>query len=95
MLLIKGIIEILQKADGEAAGSFNDFANILIDGRRLSSATVSKRLGELVVAGAVKEVITRSDKGRRIIAYRTTQKGKRAIKLAVELKKVFSDTENG
>ncbi len=95
MIIIRGILEMLHMADSKKPQSFSDFTNISIGGRRLSSATVSKRLGELVMVDAIKEVIIRSDTGRRIIAYRTTQKGKRAIKLAVELKKVFSDTENG
>ncbi len=80
MIIKKGFLEILQMADGREPRKFDDFTKISI-ARRLSSATVVKRLKELVEAKALEEVVSRSDSGRRIIAYKTTEKGKEVIKL--------------
>jgi DNA-binding MarR family transcriptional regulator len=90
MVMIRGFLEILQMADGNAPKSFNDFTTISIGKRKLSSATVSKRLDKLIAVKAMEEVISRSKTGRRVIAYRTTEKGKRAIKLARELQEIFA-----
>jgi hypothetical protein len=87
--MIKGFLEILQMADSNEAKSFNDFTKISIMEGRLSSATVSKRLDELIEAKAIMEVVSRSKSGRRIIGYRTTIKGKRVIVLAEELQKAL------
>ena len=76
---------MLQMADSHESKSFNDFTRISIKGKRLSSATVSKRLDELVATKVLQEVIVRSKTGRRIIAYKTTVKGKRVIEIAKEL----------
>ncbi len=89
MVVIRGVLEILQMAGGHEPKSFSDFTKISIKGRRLSSATVSKRLGELITVDAIEEVITKSKKGRRIIAYKTTEKGRVAIKLAKELEEAL------
>ena len=91
MFRSRGTLEILQSAEGAGPKSFNDFTKISIDKRRLSSATVSKRLNELLAVGALKEVITRSEAGRRIISYQTTEKGKKVVALAKELEKVFDN----
>lgn len=85
MIREKGMLEILQLSDGHAPKRFNDFTRILIRTKKLSSATVSKRLNELLLAGAIEEVIIKSGTGRRIIAYKATEKGRRAIKMAEEL----------
>ena len=85
MAIIRGVLEMLQLADGHQPKSFNDFTKISIKGKRLSSATVSKRLDELAAVDAIREIIDRSKTGRRIIAYRTTDKGKRIVELATEL----------
>jgi len=77
-------------ADSGGPKHFNDFTRISIKNKRLSSATVSKRLDELLEVKVIDEVISRSDTGRRIIAYRTTEKGKRVIKLAGELQGAIS-----
>jgi predicted transcriptional regulator len=90
MITIRGFVEILQVADGKEPKSFKDFTRISIGKRRLSSATVSKRLDELTTIKAMEEVITRSNNGRRIISYRTTDKGKRILELAGELNKSVS-----
>ncbi len=82
MVMIRGILEMLQMANGHEPKSFNDFTKISIKNRRLSSATVSKRIAELVAAKTMEEVITRSKYGRRVIAYRTTEKGKKVIEYA-------------
>lgn len=69
--------------------SFNDFTRIQIKGRRLSSATVSKRLKELIAAKTIEEVITRSWAGRRVIAYKTTEKGMKVIEHAKALQEAL------
>lgn len=85
MKMIKGILEMLQMADGKEARSFNDFTKISIMKKRLSSATVSKRLEVLLEFEVIEEVITRSRTGRRTIAYKTTEKGRKVIRLAKEI----------
>ena len=88
--MIRGVLEILQMADGNEPKSFDDFTRIQIGKGRLSSATVSKRLDSLIAVKVIEEVVVKSKRGRRIIAYRTTGKGKRAIELATELEEAVS-----
>jgi DNA-binding HxlR family transcriptional regulator len=90
MAIIRGILEMLQMADSHEPKSFNDFTKITIRKKRLSSATVSKRLDELLSAKVMEEVVSRSKTGRRIVAYKTTEKGKRVIELAKELQEALS-----
>jgi len=52
-------------------------------GRKYSSSTISKRLKELVEAGALEETPTSSQKGR-IVGYRITNSGKKALELSYE-----------
>ncbi len=95
MVMKRGFLEMLQLADSNKPKHFNDFTDISIKGRKLSSATVTKRLDRLLAAKVIEEVVTRSKTGRRVIAYRTTEKGKRAIKLAKELGGVLADSKTG
>jgi DNA-binding HxlR family transcriptional regulator len=90
MVLIRGFIEILQIADSGDPKHFNDFTKIMIKKKRLSSATVSKRLAELIAVRVLDEVVSRSKTGRRIVAYRATSKGKKVIALAKELEEALS-----
>ncbi len=90
MITIKGVQEMLKMASGGDPKSFNDFTRIVIRGKRLSSATVSKRIGDLIRVEVLKEVITRSKAGRRVIAYSTTEKGKRVIRLVEELDEMLT-----
>jgi len=90
MIMIRGFIEILQMADSSEPKHFNDFTKISVRKKRLSSATVSKRLDELLALKVIEEVISRSKSGRRIIAYRTTNKGKKVLKLANELQETLT-----
>ncbi len=85
MVIIRGVLEMLSLADSYAPKSFNDFTKIVIKGKRLSSATVSKRINQLCDSKVLEEVITKSRAGRRVIGYRTTDKGKRVIEIAKEL----------
>lgn len=85
MAIIRGVLEMLELAGGKEPKSFNDFTGITIKNKKLSSATVSKRLDELVLSEVMEEVIIKSKSGRRVIAYRTTEKGKRVIEIAREL----------
>jgi len=77
-------------ANGSEPKSFNNFTKIFIKGRRLSSATVSKRLDELIRVKVIGEVVQRSKTGRRVIAYRATEKGKRVIEVARELEEAIA-----
>jgi len=90
VMMVKGVYEMLQMAAGSGSKSFNDFTKISIKGKHLSSATVSKRLDELIKIEAIKETITRSKKGRRIITYKTTEKGRKVIAHARELEEVLA-----
>ena len=88
--MIRGFLEMLEMADTAEPKAFNDFTKISVRKKKLSSATVSKRLDELLAMKALEEVITRSRTGRRVIAYRTTEKGRRAIELAKELEALIA-----
>lgn len=85
MAIIRGVLEILQLASVDGPKAFNDFTRISIKGKKLSSATVSKRLDELTATKVLQEVIVRSKTGRKVIAYKTTDKGRRVIEIAKEL----------
>ena len=76
---------MMAMADSRPA-SFADFTGISIGRKRLSSATVSKRLKNMVAMKILEEVILLSKNGRRIIAYRTTQRGKKILALIEELR---------
>jgi DNA-binding PadR family transcriptional regulator len=82
----KGMLEILERARGGEPKSFKDFTYIRIHGKPLSSATISKRLIELIAKKLIEEAITKSNTGRRIIAYRTTEKGELVVIQIKELK---------
>ncbi len=90
MITIKGVPEMLRLANSDGPKSFNDFTKITIRNRRLSSATVSKRLDDLIGIRLMEEVVTRSKVGRRIIAYKTTEKGKKVIELLKELEEALA-----
>jgi DNA-binding HxlR family transcriptional regulator len=94
MIIKKGFLEILKMADGSEPRRFDDFTKISIT-RRLSSATISKRLDELVKAQALEEIVSRSKTGRRIIAYKTTEKGKNVIKMAKKLEDAVTISSSG
>jgi DNA-binding HxlR family transcriptional regulator len=76
---------MLALADSKPA-SFADFTKISIGNKKLSSATVSKRLKEMLVMKVVDEVVLQSKSGRRIIGYKTTERGKRILALIEELR---------
>lgn len=90
MAIIRGVLEMLELADGREPKSFNDFTRISINYKRLSSATVSKRLDELVAVKVIEEIVVKSKSGRRVIAYKTTEKGRRVIKIAKELREALT-----
>jgi len=92
MIVIRGIIAMLQIAS-DSPKSFSDFTMISIGDRRLSSATVSKRLDELIAVKAIDQVVHKSKAGRRIIAYKTTEKGKRILSLSKELEGIFTNSK--
>jgi DNA-binding HxlR family transcriptional regulator len=93
MIMIRGVLEILQLANSYGPKSFNDFTKITIKGKRLSSATVSKRINELILDKVIEQTITKSKTGRRIIGYKTTEKGRRVIELARELEEAMGNSK--
>jgi len=84
MIVVRGFLEVLQMADSTEPKSFDAFTTISIS-KKLSSATISKRLNELIAIKTIEEVVNRSKAGRRVIAYKTTEKGKRVIRIVQEL----------
>ena len=90
MIIARGMLEILELAAYGEAKSFNDFTKIVIKEKRLSPATISKRLDELVTVGSIQEIIIRSKTGRRVIAYKTTEKGKKVIEHTKSLLKILN-----
>ena len=95
MVIKRGFLEILEMAKGKEPKSFNDFTRIEINKKGLSSATVAKRLDRLITMRVLEEVVERSKTGRRVIAYKLTDKGKRVAELAEELEEAFTDPKNG
>ena len=93
MTLSKGVIEMLQAAGNGSAQSFSDFTELTIGKNRLSSATVAKRLKELVVIKALEETIIRSKTGRKMVGYQTTERGRKILALAQEFEKAMAKTK--
>jgi len=91
MTLRRGVLEVISLANSTPK-SFRDFTDISINKRKLSSATVSKILKELVAIKVLEEVVIRSKTGRRIIGYRTTERGKQILELAEELNKALKNS---
>lgn len=88
MIIAKGMLEILEMANSREPKTFNDFTKISISGRKVSSATVSKRLSELTSFSAIEHIVHISKAGRRVVAYRTTEKGKKILNLGTTLEKL-------
>jgi len=88
MVIVRGMLEIIKMANDRAPKTFNDFTKISINGRRLSSATVSKRLDELTALGAIENVVHVSKAGRRVVAYKTTEKGRKILELGTLFEKL-------
>ncbi len=84
MTLARGTIEMLELADAGPRG-FEEFTQIKIGGKKLSSATVSKRLKELVALKILGETVVHSASGRKIVGYQTTARGKKILELAREI----------
>ncbi len=84
MTLARGSIEMISLAHSQQPKSFGDFTQIFIGRRKLSSATVSKRLRELVAIKALEEVVIKSKSGRRTVGYRTTERGEKILEIAKE-----------
>ncbi len=89
MITVRGMMEILQMGKIDGPKSFKDFTHISIKNKSLSSATIAKRLDELIYAGAIIEVVKRSKSGRRVIGYKTTEKGESIITQARELRRAL------
>ncbi len=89
MTLSRGTLEMILFVEDDPK-SFQDFTEIEIGGKNLSSSTVSKRLKELVAIKVFKESEVRSKTGRRVTGYKLTERGERVLgmlkKLEEELK---------
>ncbi|PSH00315.1 MAG: hypothetical protein BRC28_00330 [Nanohaloarchaea archaeon SW_4_43_9] len=83
MTLPKGAIAILRETKDETK-SFDDYTEIEIEGEKLSSATVTKRLKELVALNGLEETVIRSETGRRKVGYEITDRGRKVLKIADE-----------
>lgn len=93
MTLQKGAVEILKATrDGECS-KFSDYTEIEIDGEKLSSATVSKRLKELVALDALEETVVRTDSGRKTTGYELTERGEKIIDIADEFEEKLEELE--
>jgi len=84
MTLAHGVLEMVELASEEPK-TFTEFTQIEIDGKNLSSATVSKRLEELVAVDVLEEVVTRSETGRRTVGYTTTERGETVLQMSEQL----------
>lgn len=91
MVAPRGSLQMMALAD-ESPVSFADFARISIGRKKLSSATVSKRLKEMLTMKILQEVVLRSKSGRRIIGYRTTDRGKKILSLIEELRQTLRES---
>lgn len=85
MTLMRGTLEMIALAGEGEPALFNDFTKIAIGGKKLSSATVVKRLDELLLLKILQEAATRSKSGRRAVGYIVTERGRKILALAKEL----------
>jgi len=92
MTLRRGVLEVISLAN-YSPKSFKEFTGISIGKRKLSSATVSKILKELVTIRVLEEVVIRSKTGRRVIGYRTIERGKKILELAEELNRALKESK--
>jgi DNA-binding HxlR family transcriptional regulator len=90
MVAPRGSLQMLALADVSPM-SFADFTKISIGEKKLSSATVSKRLKEMLILKVLSEEVLQSKNGRRIIGYRTTERGKRILALIEELRETMRE----
>ncbi|MGC8479640.1 MAG: hypothetical protein ACP5M9_03155 [Candidatus Micrarchaeia archaeon] len=85
MTFSRGAVEIIRLAQSPIPKSFTDFTKITINKKRLSTATVLKRLNELVKANILEEKVIRSKTGRRVIGYKTTDLGNKVLDILNKL----------
>lgn len=84
LLLSEGCLEILDFLNEQKSGHFNEFRalyNSRTD-RIFSANTISTRLKELVELGAIKKIVSTSQKGRNSVGYKITEKGKNVLEIA-------------
>lgn len=91
MTLPKGSIEILKMTKEDPPKSFSDYTEIEIDDENLSSATVNKRIKELVALEALEETVKRSDTGRRTVGYKVTERGEKIVSIAEEFEEKMEE----
>lgn len=91
MILAEGSPNILQELNKGRGKQFKDFIK-LVNPRTnnfFSPNTITRRVKELTSIGAMKETIIKGDKGKSVIGYVITQKGKQALQISEKYEKVL------
>ena len=86
MLLSEGALEILEYISESSIARFVHFKELTNSrtGKVFSANTLSARLKELTAAGAIENIVVASPKQRKLVGYRLTPAGKKALELARE-----------
>jgi len=89
LMMNVGSIDLLEKAKGGQPVSFKTFRETINHetGKKYSSSTISTRLRELVKAGAIEMVPIESESGRKVVGYKITKSGSKALELSYEYEK--------
>jgi len=89
LLLSEGALEILERLAEVGIGRFTDFRQLKNGrtGKIFSGNTISTRLKELISAGAVANEVVAEQGQRRLVGYRLTESGKKALVISLEYEK--------
>ena len=89
MLLSEGALEIMERVRELGIGRFTDFKQLKNSrtGRIFSGNTISTRLKELIASGAVETEVIAEQGQRRLVGYKLTANGKKALGLSLEYEK--------
>jgi len=84
MILSEGSLEILEVAKDGKPKHFTDFREIVNSrtGKVFSPNTISTRLKELVEAGVLERIITKTQREREVVGYKITPAGLRALEIS-------------
>ncbi|MFH1306280.1 MAG: hypothetical protein ABIH83_01325 [Candidatus Micrarchaeota archaeon] len=101
MLLAEGALEILECIEELEVARFGDFKRLRNGrtGKVFSANTLSSRLKELASSGAIDNTVIESRKQRKVVGYKITANGKKALRLAIkyenELEKILKPNKIG
>jgi len=89
MLLSEGALEIMEQIQDLKVGRFTDFKQLKNSrtGKIFSGNTISTRLKELIASGAVETEVIAEQGQRRLVGYKLTANGKKALALSIEYEK--------